>query len=58
LTAGLATLTELTVSEIDRINRLGKKLRTEVNKLMDAAQSALIEMKPYITHTAPYLISG
>ena len=132
MTAGLATLTELTVPEIDRINRLGKKLRTdlrkvlnnleitaqvtgagslaqihftdrevkdwrsaatanidlrtifhllllekgifaatraffnistpmgatEVNKLMEAAQSALIEMKPYITTTAPHLISG
>jgi len=132
MVAGLATLTELTVPEIDRINRLGEKLRTdlrkvldnleitaqvtgagslaqihftdrevkdwrsaatanidlrtifhllllekgiftatraffnistpmgatEVNKLMQAAQSALIEMKPYITNTAPQLISG
>ena len=132
MTAGLATLTELTVAEIDRINRLGKKLRTglrtildklqitaqvtgagslaqihftdrevkdwrsaataktdlrtifhllllekgifaaprgffnistpmgatEVDKLMDAAQSSLTEMRPYIKTTAPGLISG
>jgi glutamate-1-semialdehyde 2,1-aminomutase len=132
MTAGLVTLTELTVSEIDRINRLGKKLRTglrtvldqlqisaqvtgagslaqihftdrevkdwrsaaaaktdlrtifhllllekgifaatrgffnistpmgaaEVDKLMDAAQSSLTEMRPYIENTSPDLISG
>ena len=130
MTAGLATLTELTVAEIERINRLGKNLRTglrtvldelritaqvtgagslaqihftdrevkdlrsaataktdlraifhlllldkgifaatrtffnistpmgavEVDKLIDAAQSSLIEMKPYIQKTSPDLI--
>ena len=35
MTAGLATLTELTISEIDRINRLGKKLRTDLRKVLD-----------------------
>jgi len=128
----LATLTELTVSEIDRINRLGKKLRTglrkvldklqitaqvtgagslvqihftdrevndwrsaatartdlraifhllllekgifsatraffnistpmgtaEIDKLIDAAQSSLTQMRPYIENTSPELISG
>ena len=132
MTAGLATLTELTVSEIDRINRLGKKLRTglrkvldklqittqvtgagslaqihftdrevndwrsaatartdlraifhllllekgifsatraffnistpmgtaEIDKLIDAAQSSLTQMRPYIENTSPELISG
>jgi hypothetical protein len=28
------------------------------NVIMDAARSALIEMKPYIANTAPDLISG
>jgi glutamate-1-semialdehyde 2,1-aminomutase len=132
MTAGLATLTELTVAEIDRINRLGKNLRTglravldklqitaqvtgagslaqihftdhavkdwrsaataktdlraifhlllldkgifaatrgffnistpmgatEVEKLLDAAQRSLTEMRPYIENTSPGLISG
>ncbi len=132
MTAGLATLTELTVPEIDRINRLGAKLRadlrnvlnqlkitaqvtgagslaqihftdrevkdwrsaataradlrtifhllllergifaatrgffnistpmgeTEVSKLIDAAKSSLIAMKPYIAKTSPYLLSA
>ena len=131
MSAGLAALTELTVSEIDRINRLGGKLRTdlrnvlneleitvqvtgtgslaqihftdrqvkdwrsaatadldlrtifhllllekgifaatraffnistpmgatEVNKLMVAVKSSLIEMRPYIENISPYLIS-
>ena len=131
MTAGLATLTELTVSEIERINRLGEKLRsdlrkvlneleitaqvtgtgslaqihftdrevrdwrsaatasidlrtifhllilekgifaatraffnistpmgaTEVNILMDAVKSSLIEMRPYIENISPHLIS-
>ena len=35
MTAGLATLTELTVSEIDRINCLGKKLRTDLRKVLN-----------------------
>jgi glutamate-1-semialdehyde 2,1-aminomutase len=34
MTAGLATLTELTVAEIDRINRLGEKLRTNLRKVL------------------------
>jgi glutamate-1-semialdehyde 2,1-aminomutase len=132
MTAGLATLTELTVAEIERINRLGNSLRTglrtvldelqitaqvtgvgslaqihftdrevkdwrsaataktdlraifhlllmekgifaatrtffnistpmgaaEVDKLIDAAQSSLDEMRPYIEITSPELISG
>jgi glutamate-1-semialdehyde 2,1-aminomutase len=132
MTAGLATLGELTEPEINRINQLGKKLRTdlrsvlekleirarvtgagslaqihftdqkvtdwrsaatarvdlrtifhlllmqqgiyaatraffsistpmggrEVDKLTAAARSALIEMRPYISKTAPDLISG
>ncbi len=35
MTAGLATLSELTVSEIDRINRLGGKLRTDLRKVLN-----------------------
>jgi glutamate-1-semialdehyde 2,1-aminomutase len=35
MAAGLAALTELTVSEIDRINRLGQKLRTDLRKILD-----------------------
>ena len=132
MTAGFATLTELTVAEITRINRLGKKLRAglrqildtqhitaqvtgagslaqihftdrqvkdwrsaatartdlrtvfhlllmdrgifaatraffnistpmgeaEVDKLIDAAHSALNQMRPYIIDSAPHLISG
>ena len=132
MTAGLATLGELTEPEINRINQLGKKLRTdlrsvlekleiraqvtgagslaqihftdqkvidwrsaatarvdlrtifhlllmqqgiyaatraffsistpmggrEVDKLTAAARSSLIEMRPYISKTAPDLISG
>jgi len=38
MTAGLATLTELTAAEIDRINRLGKKLRTGLRKVLDNLQ--------------------
>ncbi len=38
MTAGLATLTELTVAEIDRINRLGKKLRTGLRAVLDKLQ--------------------
>jgi glutamate-1-semialdehyde 2,1-aminomutase len=132
MTAGLATLTELTAAEIERINRLGENLRTglravldelqitaqvtgagslaqihftdrevkdwrsaatartdlrtifhllllekgifaatraffnistpmgpaEVDKLIDAARSALTEMRPYIEITSPDFISG
>jgi glutamate-1-semialdehyde 2,1-aminomutase len=38
MTAGLAALTELTASEIDRINRLGEKLRTGLRKVLDKLQ--------------------
>lgn len=34
MAAGLAALTELTVSEIDRINRLGEKLRTDLRSVL------------------------
>ena len=44
MTAGLAALTELTVSEIDRINRLGKKLRTDLRKVLDK-----LEIKAQVT---------
>ncbi|MGB5745874.1 MAG: aspartate aminotransferase family protein [Desulfobacterales bacterium] len=35
MTAGLAALTELTISEIDRINRLGEKLRSDLRKVLN-----------------------
>jgi glutamate-1-semialdehyde 2,1-aminomutase len=38
MTAGRATLTELTVAEIDRINRLGKKLRTGLRTVLEKLQ--------------------
>ena len=34
MTAGLAALTELTAAEIERINRLGKKLRIELREVL------------------------
>ncbi len=38
MTAGRAALTELTVAEIDRINRLGKKLRTGLRTVLEKLQ--------------------
>ena len=38
MAAGLVTLTELTVAEIDRINRLGKKLRAGLRTVLDKLQ--------------------